>query len=402
MNIAQRITKAKIQLLIYQPWFGQLACYIIPQETSLIDTAGIDERGMFFYNEKFIAGLNDKELMGLMCHEIMHLAYQHPFRIRLYEKSLYNIAADIKVNNDIVKQHNLQLPKGGIIPEYNKVKIGKIIVEDIESKTSEMIYAELKKQMKTTKLPQIIYDLISGKGMDNKSSSDSKKLSQQLSKLAEKFSIPSNEIKKLQREWKERVLSTNQILKGDIPGGLKSELEVLEVPQLPWQQILLQRWRSKQRIHSWRKVNKRYFPFYFPATIKTKQLRAVAAFDTSGSMSDEDLRKALTELYFLGQKFKNLDIDVIMCDCIIHKVLKMNTQNREKFRRVEMNGRGGTDFRPVFDWIKRKRFNDFDCLIYFTDGYGDFPKTDPGYDVIWVTQYDSSVKFPFGKVLKIK
>jgi len=405
MTTAQRLTKIKIQLLIRQPWFGQLACYMIPQETSLIETAGVDERGMFFYNKEFVSKLTDKELMGLICHEIMHLAYQHPFRIKLYDREIYNIAADIKVNNDIVKQNDISLPKVGIIPNgWNEIQIGDICIKDIHEKTSEMIYAELKKNIKTIKLPQIIFDLISGSGQqgDDGKGKGQNQLAKQLKILADKFPVSQAEKKRLQREWKERIIATNQTQKGNIPGGLKSELEVLEAPQLPWYQILLQRWKSRQRKHSWRKVNKRYFPFYFPATVHLKQLKAVVAFDTSGSMSDDDLRKALTELYYLGRKFKNLDIDVLMCDCKIHTIMKMNNQNRSKFRKLTMDGRGGTDFRPVFDWIKKQRFLKLDCLIYFSDGCGDFPAKDPGYDVIWITQYDSSVEFPFGRVLKIK
>ena len=65
-------------------------------------------------------------------------------------------------------------------------------------------------------------------------------------------------------------------------------------------------------------------------------------------------------------------------------------------------GGGGTDFRPVFDKIKKEFNNQIDCLVFFTDGYGDFPAHQPPYQVYWVTENPKSVDWPFGKVISLK
>jgi len=44
---------------------------------------------------------------------------------------------------------------------------------------------------------------------------------------------------------------------------------------------------------------------------------------------------------------------------------------------------GGTDFRPVFDWVAREGETP-DGLIYLTDMYGCFPSA-PGYPVLWAS-----------------
>ena len=55
---------------------------------------------------------------------------------------------------------------------------------------------------------------------------------------------------------------------------------------------------------------------------------------------------------------------------------------------VELSGFGGTDFRPVFeyvdDMIQRHEFQNLRGLIYFTDGKGTFPEKAPDYETAFV------------------
>ena len=48
---------------------------------------------------------------------------------------------------------------------------------------------------------------------------------------------------------------------------------------------------------------------------------------------------------------------------------------------MKIKGLGGTDFRPVFNLVDKlildKEFTNLKGLIYFTDGYGDFPAQKP-------------------------
>jgi predicted metal-dependent peptidase len=50
-----------------------------------------------------------------------------------------------------------------------------------------------------------------------------------------------------------------------------------------------------------------------------------------------------------------------------------------------LQGGGGTDFRPVFDWLVRQDRAP-DALIYFTDAEGTFPRAEPGFPVIWLVK----------------
>ena len=60
----------------------------------------------------------------------------------------------------------------------------------------------------------------------------------------------------------------------------------------------------------------------------------------------------------------------------------------EYIKTMKIHGLGGTDFRPVFDFvdelIRGEEFTNLKGLIYFTDGYGVFPDHKPDYESAFV------------------
>jgi len=213
--------------------------------------------------------------------------------------------------------------------------------------------------------------------------------------------VPANQLPVLSKEWQSRVESANTQLKGDVPEGLLRELKALENPELPWVQIIRQRLRKMTRERTWRKVNKKYLPYYFPGVTAQKGLNAVVAIDTSGSMSQEQLVKALSEIWGLVQSFRSVKLYLMTCDADVWDVVELKNGNKNLLKKLKMHGGGGTDFRPVFKLVKKNYQNMIDCLIFFTDGYGDFPEKKPYYPVYWITD-SRDVQFPFGKVIYLK
>lgn len=410
MTPEQRITKAKVNLLINEPFFGQLACYLNLVEVTgnklkIIQTAAINERGDLFYSPEFIKKLSDSELKGLVCHEILHLAFQHPWRLQSRNPILWNIAADLKVNEAVPTHSGISLPQGGLIPNYGSWSAGKIKVEEIEEKTTEQIYDELYKQVPhfsvivnqdgsitcdTSGLPkqwkdiidQLVKDLItSSKGKDNK--------------------LTQGQRDSLLREWQERV-SSAQRTQGSVPAGLQRELDALENPELPWHQIVRQRFSRIRNVRTWKRPNKKRLPWYFPGVKKNKTVKAIIAIDTSGSMDRKDITKAISEIWGLSRAFKHFHFFIVWSDAAVWgDPIEVTNKNREQIKKLKPLGGGGTDFRPVFDLVKKKWGNQIDCLVFFTDGYGDFPTKRFPYQVYWVTN-TSGIKWPFGKVIKMK
>jgi len=413
MTIEERITKAKCQLLIHEPWFGQLACYLDMHPTKdlpLETPACVTLSGDMYYRPDWMATLKDEEIKGIICHEIMHLAYLHLTRIQQRDHVLFNTAADLKINMDIDNSNHMDLPDGLLIPDYGTWSIKlpnkkEIKVENIGDKTTEQVYEELRQQAPPAQ--KYMLDIVIGSGMgekkgkgsggSNKAKSVGRKLLQKLSKKLDKSQIDN-----LGREWQGRVSAANQLSKGTAPGGLLREMAALENPELSWLQIIQTRFSKNERKRTWRTPNKRWLPYYFPANVKQKGLKAVIAIDTSGSMSEAELTQALSEIWGLAQQFKTFELYVCTCDSKVYDVFEVKNGNKTRlFDIIKLRGGGGTSAVPVFEMIKERYRDIIDCLIFFTDLYTDFPKVKPFYPVYWVSQ-NANENIPFGKIVKLR
>ena len=164
MIISERITKAKIWLLTKKPWFGQLSCYINAIENKHIPSAGIDLGGNLYYNPEWCDKLSDKQLRGLLCHEILHLALQHIPRCGDRDRLIWNIACDLKANIEIKIDSDMKLPPKAIVTNgySNTYSFDGGKITNVDEKSAENCYTILRKAMK--KPPQTDRDLIIGGG----------------------------------------------------------------------------------------------------------------------------------------------------------------------------------------------------------------------------------------------
>ena len=390
-----RIIKAKIWLMTKEPWFGQLSCYLDLHENKNIPTMGVDIRGRLYYNPDFVDKLSDENIRFVLCHEILHLAFRHISRVEEREPKLWNIAADIKVNEEVTQNHDMQATKGALMPSYGTWHGPGVTVNSVGEKNAELIYAELKHKLKKEQ-QQVDQDLIytGGSGQGDGKDSKGKDL-----KAMGIDPVSKDDIGRMERTWQSRVYSASQIAKGDTPAGIARELFKLDHPEIPWGRIINQRLRAMSYKHSWSKPSKRYLPWYFPGRVRAEGVKVVAAIDTSGSMSKEQLTKAISELYGLMTTFKFIDLWVTDCDAEVYDAKKVKKSDLTK---LLLQGGGGTDFRPVFKWIKKDMRDNIDCLLFFTDLYGDFPDRKPQYDVFWVTDTpEGSMEIPFGRRLMV-
>ena len=126
----------------------------------------------------------------------------------------------------------------------------------------------------------------------------------------------------------------------------------------------------------------------------------VIALDTSGSCSGELIRNFVTRTYDILRESEGfgdkVNIHLIQCDNKIQADLKIeNVQDLEKYcQQFQAFGFGGTDFRPVFEYVNelcdQGEFENLRGLIYFTDGLGTFPTTPPAYETAFVFMDDGA------------
>ena len=121
------------------------------------------------------------------------------------------------------------------------------------------------------------------------------------------------------------------------------------------------------------------------------------AVDTSGSCR-EGLPQFLRETGALLEQLTE-DVEVkrlryLECDAQVQaeELYEENEICEALSNQHEYRGGGGTDFRPVFERLKeyREQGDDIDCLLYYTDGIGDYPKEAPDYPCFFVLWGDEA------------
>lgn len=128
----------------------------------------------------------------------------------------------------------------------------------------------------------------------------------------------------------------------------------------------------------------------------------VIAIDTSGSCQGRIVRSFLNKTYTILKEsdafFSNMNVHIIQCDSEIQSddTIRSMAEFDRYISHLKVRGYGGTDFRPVFrhvdEHIKNRDFTDLRGMIYFTDGLGVFPNSAPEYPVAFIVIEDDLEK----------
>ncbi len=133
-------------------------------------------------------------------------------------------------------------------------------------------------------------------------------------------------------------------------------------------------------------------PLEYTEAKKLEEL--VIAIDTSASCKRPTVQRFLQETYaVLGQQenfFKKLRVHIIQCDCYVQEDVKVTCEKewKEYLQHIKIQGGGGTDFRPVFQYVNKmiadRTLKNLKALLYFTDGDGIYPREKPDYETVFL------------------
>lgn len=209
----------------------------------------------------------------------------------------------------------------------------------------------------------------------------------------------STETKDIIKE-KIRKLVTAAAAKARAAGRLSGEHELL-VNELNSAKV---DWRSQLRrfvarsneikIESSKKKRNRRYGIRFPGDVKIETLHIGVAVDTSGSTSDEDLTQFMSEIHRIS-KFAR--VTVVEADTTIKNAYVYDPKKKYKVK-----GRGGTAYKPAFDYFND--LGDIDGMIYFgdMDCFDTEEILKPKYRVLWVIVGHQEPPAKFGAKIYIK
>lgn len=401
MTPERRLQKATISLMrssLFVDWSGvlMLGKKEVRDDIPTACTDGRDES----YGRAFIERLSDQELAFVVLHEAAHkMLRQLTVWTRLWKENatLANMAMDYVVNLMITDRD----PSGTIIkmPTYEGKPMG-LLDRRFAGMNTKQVYDILKKEAESNG---------GGNGNGNGNGSGSGQSLDDHDWEGAK-EMTEEEQQKLARDV-DQAIRQGQIAAQKMHGkdgktGNRELMELLE-PKVDWRELLrefVSTTCAARDFSSWRRPNRRFLgsDIYLPSLTGERVKCVVIGIDTSGSISDAELARNVTETAAILDSVHPEKIHVIYWDHSVAGHEEYDCAEATTFKsQTKAAGGGGTDPTVMQKYLKKKNLQP-DCIIQFTDGYiGDWGN-DWGAPILWCIVGGGNATSPVGKTVHIE
>lgn len=362
MTKQDSLAKVSKELMLKEPFYGLLILSLNKVWDKRVPTAGVSKNGVNFQltiNEDFWNTLSDNHKRGLLKHELLHIGFFHiQCQDEFQNKKVANIAMDIEINQYIDED---DLPEGGCtlesFSEYNlPPKAGcreyyKLLMKAMEEEQQSGNGGKI------SDMAGMGEGEAHGDGTinpDHGTWKDFEDLSEAEKKLLE--SQTAHILKE--------IAETVEKSRGTIPGefqGIIQRLRHVEPPKFDWRSYVRRFAGGSSEIFTkkLRRKDNRRFEENPGLKIKNKR-HLLVAIDTSGSVSDKEVKEFLNEIHHIHKT--GSEVTVLQCDTTIRSIEKFKP-NQD----IVLHGRGGTDFDPVLEYYNENT-RKYTCMFYLTDG----------------------------------
>ena len=342
-----------------------------------LGTFGVDKHWRCIFDPKVVEEWDMEVIKGTLFHEMNHLLRDHPHRGESYEDHFkFNIAGDMEINPDC-DALGLKLPPGVVYPKTFRLP-DNLLAEEYFNQIPEPPKGGQGGQGEKGKP-----GLGSGKcgscaGNANEEEGGEPAEGEGLSK-AERELIKRQVAKDIEQHVKQA---------GNVPAGLQRWANSLLHPQVKWTKELA----AIVRRAMIEIMGKQDRTFKKPSRIaggldgrvllpgwKGYAPNVGLVFDTSGSMGETDLAKALAECKgVLNALGGNAAVNYVSVDCRASKMKKANRVNQ-----VKLEGGGGTDMGIGIQACMEVKPR-IDICVVLTDGFTPWPSSAPPFKTIVV------------------
>ncbi len=432
MDKAQSLSKISKDLMLKEPYYGFFLIMLNKVWRSNLPTAGVSKHNINYQlaiNEEFWNSLTDMHKMGLLKHELLHIAFGHLTSFSSFSnKKLANVAMDMEINQYIdrswlpgtdltsdefnqlkeaVKAELKEATENGATREElkaiaNKLPPRGVMLEDyadlkLDKKAGcryyydQLLRLQDEKDKNGTTGNQAMDDLLDsieqGDVPDHSTWEEFDSMTDAEKKLIEK------QVQKILQDAKEQTVKK----RGSVPGEIEGLIQIEEITKakFDWRGYIRRFTGVSTKVFTKkirRKENRRYEDN--PGLkIKMRQ-HMLLAIDTSGSVSDTELKEFMNEIHHIYKQ--GVDITVIQCDTSIRSIEPYKGKNE-----IKVFGRGGTEFDPVLDYYNAN-LKKYTSLVYFTDGEC-YTSVKPKSKVLWVLSERSHMNEDLpGQVIKLE
>ncbi len=438
--VETKLAAARTRLILDKPFLGALVMRLpmVAADPEWCPTTGTDAR-RFYYNPEYIDSLTLEQTQFMLAHEALHCALSHFARRQHRDIGRWDLACDYAINPLLVDE--------GLKPPYDTM-----ILDQFRGMTAEEIYPLLEEDDRYETIDKHLYDQQSdtqgnqggeqstssgrtdtppppseekqqtgrasgneeqGEGHQQQTDPDRQGERQDSGGKQQEQQKPENrgakqpppltpeERDNLEVQWQQRLAGAAQqaIQAGKMDGAMARLVDHLLQPRLPWRSLLARYLTATARDdYSYMRQSRRSQGDAILPALRSSQVEVVVAIDTSGSISDGEIREFLSEVTALKGQLR-ARVTLLACD---HQLAGGAPWIFEPWEEIDLevplSGGGGTDFRPVFQWVE-KQGRQPDVLVYFSDLEGIFPELAPPYPVLWLVK--GREKPPWGQRIQL-
>ena len=425
--LGAKIRRARQMLLKQQPLFAMLLMHM--RFVAVPDRYQMSTNGeSIFVSPNQLEKYTDNELMYLLCHQMMHIIMGDIWRHIKLAGDEYHYKCDLIADDILLKRglnRKMCVYMKGITPlievdEYGEEKIihrrmidtdefwGYIPCEDEEQVVIlESVFgttdgeAEVKDKKQWEESSQNISDDETEESAGNGGRCGKSEQQNNQNSNAELTK------KKLQQLWKDRLDACSK----HYDMTLLNEAIALKIgegqkPKVDWRKELVEFLQEETFDYSFCPPDRRTseMEFFLPDfNEKDFVLKNVMFWvDTSGSVNTDELGEAYSEIKGALEQFEGKLVGELgFFDTSVTEPEPF--ESVDELYSIEAYGGGGTDFRPVFDYISDERADNLPaCVIIYTDACGAFPNEAdvPDIPILWLVNNNEETP-PFGKTVRV-
>lgn len=371
--------------------------YVLDPQIYAVGTDGFS----LHYDPQYLADLyrlDRVRINRIYLHNVFHCIFRHILKQGKREKRLWDLSCDIAAEHtlDGLYKRSVRFPKSAF-----RMNCYAILERKLGVLTAEKLYRHFENERpEEYKLRKLEAEFrIDDHSLWLQPPEDSKNPPQVMQQLNDRWQEISE---KMQTE-----LETFSREASDGEGGLADELAVENRERYDYKAFLRKFAVLKEEMQvdtdSFDYVFYHYglslygnMPLIEPQEFKeVKKIEEfVIVVDTSMSCSGELVKTFLEQTYHVLAEtesfFKKVHIRILQCDEKVHSDEKITSGEElaHYMEHFQIYGNGGTDFRPAFSYvqelIEKKEFRNLKGMLYFTDGYGIFPKKKPSFETAFV------------------
>ena len=384
------------------------------------DRVSTDGTVLIFSAEDIIVKFTkDKSLVArCLLHSVFHCVFRHMYRVYLKNRSVWDIACDISVENAIF-ECGIECVKSNRDESIINMTAENLYYYFLDNEISPRFYREVfaldsHDLWYGHKNGAVKDDKYSEKGetpsiykMSDNRPSDGTDETERTS--GDNGNRNENEKEKWERIGK-RIdirLDTLSSQRGNLGGNIITELKEINRERYNYSDFLrlfaANRESKEINLDEFDSVYYTYglklyknMPLIEPLEYReAKKINDfIIAVDTSGSVRGETVKSFIEATFSILKRNTVLSpetkIHIIQCDAAVRddRVIASESDLENYIENLKLQGFGGTDFRPVFNYtdelIKMKATNNVSGLIYFTDGDGIYPEKQPKYKTAFI------------------